>query len=147
MSYEDRSLGVGWIRARPSGKNRYDDGFYGGRGYDELSADEKYFVDNAARAKHIAESDDPASCYSFDDNALYELDGSFYWFNTSGCSCPSPDEVWDLVMKGTREEIAAKLTPDLADYPSEAHNAFVRAVKAAGWDELGDAPEGRKTDW
>jgi hypothetical protein len=40
-------------------------------------------------------SDDEAS-YSYDDWALIKYKGKFYLLATSGCSCPSPRETWDI---------------------------------------------------
>lgn len=127
--------GVGWVIA--------DD--YGARTLSELSPDERFFVENADRANLIAEAgnDQP---YEYDDDAIYELDGVLYWFNTSGCSCPSPTETWHLVRKGTEEDMLPHLQPVAPDSYNQATNKLINALKKAGWD-LPDAPTERKYDW
>jgi hypothetical protein len=44
---------------------------------------------------HGGVSDESLS-YAYDEMALCELDGQFYLLSTSGCSCPSPSETWDI---------------------------------------------------
>lgn len=41
---------------------------------------------------------DAEASYSFDDFALVSLDGLFYLLETRGCSCPSPEEMWSVVL-------------------------------------------------
>lgn len=127
-------MGPGWVVSDKTSGN------YGARTHDTLTDDEKFFVENSDRAATLAESSDPHADYSFDDYALAELDGTFYVFNTVGCSCPSPCEVWDLDKKGTREEIVEWLQP-----AGEAFNEFIREV-AKVWPEV-TAPEPRTNRW
>lgn len=50
-------------------------------------------------------TDDEAD-YSYDDWALVLLEGSYYLFATTGCSCPSPKETWRVeIGPATLEEV------------------------------------------
>lgn len=73
---------------------------YSGRSRHTLTADELFFAENTERADTLAESSDPNASYDYDDYALAVLDGQYYVFNTSGCSCPSLDETWSMHFKG-----------------------------------------------
>ena len=114
----------------------------------EMSADEKFFVENHARATTLVESTDPESNYSYDDYALAELDGELYVFNTSGCSCPSPSETWDLQIKGGRGDVIAWANSH-DSYNSSAFHEFKRALEAYGFEfaTKAPAPAGTATDW
>jgi hypothetical protein len=41
---------------------------------------------------------DADACYSYDDYALVRLDAAYYLLRTSGCSCPSPTETWEVAL-------------------------------------------------
>lgn len=59
---------------------------------------------------------DADASYSYDDYALCELDGKFYLFSTSGCSCPSPSETWQVdIGPATLDEIKAHVLSDNID--------------------------------
>lgn len=112
-----------------------------------LTPDELFFCENGDRAVTIAESSDPHSCYDYDDYALAELDGVYYVFNTSGCSCPSPSETWGLIFRGSKEELLTFLQWS-AD-STEAWHEFLREVERGGFTLVNPAPpEGpRRYDW
>jgi hypothetical protein len=43
--------------------------------------------------------DDDNSSYSFDDYSLIQIKGhGWFLLNTSGCSCPSPNEMWVVTL-------------------------------------------------
>jgi hypothetical protein len=112
-----------------------------------LTADELFFCENSERANTIAESRDPHAFYSYDDYALAELDGAYYAFNTSGCSCPSPDETWGLIFKGSRDELLAFLK--WSDDSTEAWREFLREIEKGGIALLKPAPvpSSKRYDW
>ncbi len=118
---------------------------WGARTHDKLDADEAFFVDNAERAVLIAESSDPNANYDYNDYALCELDGRFWLFNTSGCSCPSPTETWCVSwIVPSKEEALAKLVP----CRDEAFHELLRQVEKAGWTLKEPAPApGTRYGW
>lgn len=127
---------------------------YSCRSHDNLSANEKILVDGRERANTIAFSEDPAACYSYDDWALVELEGCYYIVNTSGCSCPSPDETWELMFCGDKEHATCYLefSPDSdRDWQRSPTNAafcaFRKAVQDAGWTLLTPAVDVPVSDW
>jgi hypothetical protein len=135
--------GPSWVVYKSDGLNDYSSGYGRTNG---LTADELFFCENRERATTIAESTDPHASYDYDDYALAELDGLYYVFNTSGCSCPSPEETWGLVFKGTRDELLAFLDSGGA---SEAWREFLRQVERGGITLLSPAPapSERRYDW
>lgn len=135
--------GPDWIRVPESGEYLG----YGSRDFGNLTDDEKHFAANHARAVTIAESEDPHADYSYDDWALCELDGLYYAFNTSGCSCPSPSETWELMFKGDRESLLNWLATPI-NYNAEPFAEFLRKIEAAGWTLRSPAPSPRpQYDW
>lgn len=62
----------------------------------DLSSGERKLVENRDRIEVWGEIQDAEASYSYDDWALIRLDGDWYLLNTSGCSCPSPDETWGI---------------------------------------------------
>lgn len=125
---------------------------YGARDFGTLTEDEKHFAANAERATTIAEAEDPHADYSYNDWALCELDGLFYVFYTSGCSCPSPSETWELHFKGGRDEtldwLALPESRQEAFSRGEAFAEFLRKIEAAGWTLRTPAPAPRgRYDW
>lgn len=58
---------------------------------------------------------DAEANYSYDDWALVELDGQFYWLHTSGCSCPSPTETWGVFYGPVSLSEARQLMSDWQD--------------------------------
>lgn len=145
------TTGVGapeWIRTPEPGAYLG----YGARDFGTLTDAERMFVAGRDRAVTIAESEDPHADYSYDDWALCKLDGLFYAFNTSGCSCPSPSETWTLVKHGTLEEMLDWLVMGAPDGPyklsSEAFAEFLRKIESAGWTLKQPAPPPRaRYDW
>jgi hypothetical protein len=120
-------------------------GGYGAR-TSMLTPDELFFCENSARATTIAESQDPHANYDYNDYALAELDGTYYAFNTSGCSCPSPSETWELIFKGERRELLEFLSKGGG---SEAWNEFLREIEKGGIELLSPAPQpsANRYDW
>jgi len=59
---------------------------------------EQDLIDHRAEILVYAEIADDEADYSYDDFALIRLKGTDLWYllNTSGCSCPSPDETWNV---------------------------------------------------
>jgi hypothetical protein len=79
-------------------------------------------------------TDDEAS-YSYDDWALVLLDGQYYLFSTSGCSCPSPSETW-RVEKGpaTLQEIREHVNSGNYEgytLPKRQHQDFMEVLDFA----------------
>lgn len=60
----------------------------------ELRANHKFLVDNAERMWILAQVSDPNQDYSFDQMAIVQVDKKIFLCQTTGCSCPSPWEVW-----------------------------------------------------
>lgn len=130
-----------------------------GRSTDNLTDDERFFCENSDRAVTLAESSDPDADYSYDDYALAELDGVYYIFNTSGCSCPSPDETWELEFKGNRDELLDRLVSGgLTQFDTssrrwsrgkESWHEFLRQVEATGivLRTPAPAPSRSRYDW
>lgn len=57
--------------------------------------------------------EDADASYSYDDWALCRIGLQYYLCNTSGCSCPSPEETWEVMhgpttLAGIREEVLEK---------------------------------------
>jgi hypothetical protein len=119
-----------------------------GRTRGSLSGVERFFVDNIARAVTICESSDPDASYSYDDYALCELDGAFYLFNTSGCSCPSPNETWCVQWVADSKSAVIERIDLEAARKEPAYHAFVAAL-AAAWPDSISVPEyeGWRGDW
>lgn len=69
-------------------------------------------IDNRSKIKVINElnlSED----YEYDEWALIKLDKNYYVLNTSGCSCPDPNETWGIVFgPGT----LSKIKKEIKDY-------------------------------
>lgn len=126
---------------------------YGARDFANLTDMEKAFCAGHDRATTIAESEDPFADYGYYDWALAELDGVFYAFETSGCSCPSPYETWSLRFHGTRDAMLDWLHVVAQDPrhedAGEAFNEFLRKIEAAGWELRAPAPAPRSSryDW
>lgn len=83
-------------------------------------------------------TDDEAS-YSYDDWAIVYLDGAFYLFSTSGCSCPSPSETWRVECgPSTIREIREKISRgDYDGYtvPGKQMQEFMEVLDYAESDE------------
>ncbi len=105
--------GPNWVQATDDGKRDSGNGYRWGdcRSLSECSIDERHFVENHDRAETLAESSDPDASYDYDDYALALLDGRYYVFNTSGCSCPSPEETWGLCFVGDLPALLDYLDP------------------------------------
>lgn len=111
-----------WIQSlRPD-----DEGSYGARNQSTLSDEEKRFVRDRDLAETIAEVADPYADYSYNSWALCSLDGCYYVFNTSGCSCPSPSETWELVLWGGHSKVL--------DWLNEKNEACHKQAEESGED-------------
>jgi hypothetical protein len=88
---------------------------------EDVTIPAQMFVANKARATCILATEDPEACYSYDDWALCLLDGTYYVFSTSGCSCPMPEETWRLEFSGTKSEILEYMKSDANGYAGYAH--------------------------
>ena len=53
-------------------------------------------IANRDRIEVVAEWADPTLEWEFFEIAVIRLDGNYYALTTSGCSCPSPTEVWSI---------------------------------------------------
>lgn len=132
--------GPGWVTSNKEEQ-------WGARTHGNLSEEETFFVENSDRAETIAESSDPFADYSYDNWALAVLDGKYYVFNTSGCSCPSPSETWSLIFSGDEPALLKYLDQDK---PYEAFAEFLREIEQTGKLQLkSPAPEPRQNryDW
>lgn len=101
----------------------------------ELSDPERLFMQNKDRATCLLLTEDPEACYSYDDYALCSLDGVYYVFNTSGCSCPSPDETWRLEAHGTKTEIQDWINtfPGYSGFRFAMTEPLYTYVRGQGW--------------
>jgi hypothetical protein len=132
--------GPGWVISNKSEE-------WGARTHENLSEDERFFVENSEKAETLAESQDPSADYSYDDWALTKLEDLYYVFNTSGCSCPSPSETWGLTFKGSLDELLEYLDlggKDLGD-AGESFCEFLRTVEAADIALKRPAPAARES--
>lgn len=127
-----------WLVARGVPGGEEIESYRDVRSWTNLSVDEQYFLENAGRASVVCESSDPEASYSYDDYALCELDGEYFLFNTSGCSCPSPDETWVLVWRAQSKHAAlAKIDLKVAEASSSYHACLAAIAKVwPGWFEL-----------
>lgn len=57
----------------------------------------KYLVDRRSDIDVLGGVIDEDLSWEYDEFALIKLDGDFYLLETSGCSCPSPTETWEIV--------------------------------------------------
>jgi hypothetical protein len=78
------------------------------------SAEERMLVEQRDKIEVIGWVTDAEACYSYDDYALIRLGKVYYLLNTSGCSCPAPDETWGIVagpmsLSKMREHIVGEL--------------------------------------
>ena len=72
----------------------------------QASPVEKLIIDNRDRVELLGTIEDAEASYSYDDFALIRLDADYYLLNTSGCSCPSPSETWNVeIGPATLDEI------------------------------------------
>ena len=133
--------GPSWVQHISTGGSSY------GSRTSELTDDELHFLKNHDRAETLVETEDPHADYSYDDYALAVLDEQFYVFNTSGCSCPSPSETWDLIFKGDQLELVIFLE-GLRD-KNEACNEFLRGAEDHGilLQSPAPNPNKRRYDW
>lgn len=79
-------------------------------------------------------SDDEAS-YSYDDFALVKLKTKWYLLNTTGCSCPDPNETWNIqIGPATLKEIREFVSGGNYDgytVPKKQIDQFLQAIDAA----------------
>lgn len=50
----------------------------------------------AGKLRLIGMIEDDNASWSYDDFALVRVEESYYLLNSSGCSCPSPSETWNV---------------------------------------------------
>lgn len=78
---------------------------------------------------------DETASYSYDDWALCELDGEYYLFSTSGCSCPSPNETWRVeIGPATLQEIRNHVISGHYDghtLPKKQESDFIKLIDEA----------------
>jgi hypothetical protein len=74
----------------------------------------------------IAQLDDDLANYSFDMVVAWKhSDGSIYWGQDSGCSCPSPFEEF------TGLEMLSRAAPDLLDLQQAVENHHTHSAEDA----------------
>lgn len=117
------------------------------RTYKEIDEIERFVVDRRAKATTLCESRDPHADYSFNNFALIEIDNYYFVFGTTGCSCPSPDEVWGFVMMGTREELAPEISSKLENASSSSGWISFQQEVAKIWPEVIPGDMGKRYDW
>lgn len=144
--------GPSWVRAYTGASSYDENGDFvagrSGRSLLELSPEERSFVESWELAETIAESSDPNASYDYDDWALARLNDTYYVFNTSGCSCPAPEETWGLAFSGDRDALLGYLVAtDRAS--TEAWNEFLRECERAGVALRDPAPAWKTSryDW
>lgn len=101
-------------------------------------------LDDFERVWHARKSDveivlevDFGQAYEYDDVALLRLDGAYALATTSGCSCPSPNETWDVAPTTLAEARQHIATHALYDYDGSSDNfATERASALAVIDAL-----------
>lgn len=64
---------------------------------------EKAIIDARANGKLFIHAfvEDEDACYSYDEMAVVSIGKDHYLLQTSGCSCPSPAETWEVVFGPT----------------------------------------------
>jgi len=75
----------------------------------EPSADERLLIDNRDHILVWGYAQDEDAGYEFDEMALVSLFGMFYLVQTSGCSCPSPGEMWHVEWSGDIDTLWRKV--------------------------------------
>jgi hypothetical protein len=80
------------------------------------------------------------AAYEYDDSALVvaTVNGAprFFLINTSGCSCPSPDETWGIEKAGTLHEVLTWIWSAVRDYDSAYYTSGNFELWKALKDEL-----------
>lgn len=122
-------------------------------GYRSLTSfgeDEIFIRENAHRITTIAESENPEAYYSFDNYVLLKVDGEdlYYVTNASGCSCPSEEDVWYVIMSGTEDDIREYLNIN-HNNKDAAFSQFVYECQQGGFDvgRVVKPYTGMKYDW
>lgn len=97
------------------------------RTLETLTDFERWMYDRRSEVDVITTGERDDLSYEYDDIAILHLDGRLGWATTSGCSCPSPSETWD-VTEVSLEEACDKLIEMQA--PSDYRNDWARAAEA-----------------
>lgn len=61
----------------------------------------RYLIDRRSDIDVLGGVIDEDVSYDYDEFALIKLDEEFYLLETSGCSCPSPTETWEIIQGPT----------------------------------------------
>lgn len=113
---------------------------WGVRSESSLSDFERWMHARRFEVDVIAEGERNNLCYEYDEIAILHLDGRFGLAETSGCSCPSPSETWDV-----REMTAAQVVECLAEMAKQPDWASaVIEMRSAfdAWRMAGDCRQG-----
>jgi hypothetical protein len=70
--------------------------------------DNDRLIERRAEVLVHAEHDESES-YEYEEYAIVSLGDEWFFLETSGCSCPSPSETWQIIASGTKQELAEKL--------------------------------------
>lgn len=74
----------------------WGDLYWVGTDRSNLSDAARRLVRNRDKLRLVVGVVDDNLSYEFDETALVELKGKYYLAQTSGCSCPSPSENWEV---------------------------------------------------
>lgn len=117
-------------------ENEWDKfGWVGSPRCERIRAMERHLIDRRSDCVIVAGIEDPNANYSYDESAVVRLDGEYFLVQTSGCSCPSPSETWQVVLKGTLQDIREAIQRgDYGGYtlPEAELSAFLADIEAAG---------------
>ncbi len=94
---------------------------------------EQIFTERRTDVKFVVGRCDEEASYSYDDTCVCKLDDSYYILNTSGCSCPSPNETWSVIYGpvSSLAECASILEKDSKIYlPDNVRNGLIADLKA-----------------
>lgn len=78
----------------------------------------KELVDKRNEVEVLAEWACPDLSYEYDEYAVVRLHGTHAVLNTTGCSCPSPAETWDVLFEGSLTEVLEYLENE-GDHPAD----------------------------
>lgn len=107
--------------------------WYGHPRCERPTESEAFLIENRHRIEVMAEWVDTEASYEFEERAILRVGGHFYYVTTSGCSCPSPTEVWNCAASApSLDELEPLLTqPDAHDAMVFADARAVLAKEAA----------------
>lgn len=105
------------------------DGYPSGRSLESLDDFERAWHARLTDVEVVLEVSFGAS-YEYDDVALLRLDGAYALASTSGCSCPSPNETWDVSPTTLAEARQSIATHALYEYEGSTDAYAIERAEA-----------------